>query len=555
MNDNSDNLFWIDFAQDLSALREKEKSRLPYNFNIIDELHAYENAHTRLLLKILSYNKNREYPYLRSFLKMVDNRCDSGFPVDKVSNPIIKFNSENIDGLIEDGTGAYSIIIENKINFAADQEKQIERYYTTVRSHGIEDCNIYVIYLTLDGNKKVSSFSLPETLEKELGKRFINMNYRDDILPWLRQDVLPEIKITETLFESGILQYIDHLEGRLCMRESEQPIRNAMNNAIKEKLGMDKLSVSEQWKNLSEKVESVGVLLRDLENFKGEISNGVISDWDSITRKYLPDNDVNNAIKSGGFYQLPFKNIDDNTHFEWYPLDEDMLFADKAKNYSMDLHVENDPKGIIMDRVRRNQYFISKAQECGYEPQFKNAVAISKQYRPLRPFAELSEPERCNFLDKAYKDVKYLMEVYEGTYSLLQDEDKYIEDLISSMKGKTGGYSWIRWNWLITTFNDSTHKIGIEGCFNVREDKKIEFLSWITVRNKCDWGIYKADIKEKFQPENDEVIEGARTCLYLPAIEIGSDFASCWDSKKDVVTNSLKKTFDDMKSITDEVGK
>ena len=51
-----DDIFWINFAEELSKIREKERQKLPYNFNLIDELHANENAHTRILLKLLNYN-------------------------------------------------------------------------------------------------------------------------------------------------------------------------------------------------------------------------------------------------------------------------------------------------------------------------------------------------------------------------------------------------------------------------------------------------------------------------------------------------------------------
>ena len=66
-----DDIFWINFAEELSKIREKERQKLPYNFNLIDELHANENAHTRILLKLLNYNISEEYAFLKSFLFMM----------------------------------------------------------------------------------------------------------------------------------------------------------------------------------------------------------------------------------------------------------------------------------------------------------------------------------------------------------------------------------------------------------------------------------------------------------------------------------------------------
>ena len=202
---------WFDLARELAEIREKERARLPYSFNIVDELRANENAHTRVLIKLLSYTKKGEYPFLKTFFERIRNKCED-FNV-RINNPQIKFNFDNIDGLIEDAWGAYSIIIENKIHFAADQDRQIERYYNIVKDrHKINGKHIYVIYLTLNGLKEVSSTSLPDSLNNELGDRFITMNYRDDILPWLEQEVLPEIKITEKLLEYGISQYNSSLK-------------------------------------------------------------------------------------------------------------------------------------------------------------------------------------------------------------------------------------------------------------------------------------------------------------------------------------------------------
>ena len=58
---------WFDLARELAEIREKERARLPYSFNIVDELRANENAHTRVLIKLLSYTKKGEYPFLKTF--------------------------------------------------------------------------------------------------------------------------------------------------------------------------------------------------------------------------------------------------------------------------------------------------------------------------------------------------------------------------------------------------------------------------------------------------------------------------------------------------------
>ena len=551
---------WFDLAKELAEIREKERARLPYSFNVVDELRANENAHTRVLIKLLSYTKKGEYPFLKTFFERIRNKCED-FNV-HINNPQIKFNSDNIDGLIEDAWGAYSIIIENKIHFAADQDRQIERYFNIVKDrHKINGKHIYVIYLTLNGLKEVSSTSLPNSLKEELGKRFITMNYRDDILPWLEREVLPEIKITEKLLEYGISQYIDHLKGKLDIRESEKPIRDMMENIIKKKLGIDTLPVSEQWRKLKKSIENVKSLSSYLQDVYDKTSDNIISVWDDVTVKNFQEADdkeghkVNNAINHGGFYQLFFNGVEDNIHFEWCPLDVDCLFNEGVLNYRMNLHVENDHDEVKLRRIRRNEFFISEAKKLGYVvPATDNWAAIYKDYQVSQPFAKMSETDRKSFLDDAYKEVTRLMNEFEATYSLLQNEEDCIKDLISSMN-EGSGHNWTQWNELIVAaFNENANKIGIEGRFKIRGDKQIVFFSWITVWDERVWNTYDVKLKEKY-PNESCMNREKRMYLYLPEIEIGADMNSCWNNKKESVINSLRQTFDTLKGITDEVGK
>ena len=55
--------------KDFQNTYEREEKLLPYHFNVIDELHANENAHSRILQKILLYKHKNEYPFLHSFLE------------------------------------------------------------------------------------------------------------------------------------------------------------------------------------------------------------------------------------------------------------------------------------------------------------------------------------------------------------------------------------------------------------------------------------------------------------------------------------------------------
>ena len=564
-----DDIFWINFAEELSKIREKERQKLPYNFNLIDELHANENAHTRILLKLLNYNISGEYTILKSFLFMIcEHNPNLTFPITSIHKPSVDFNKENIDGLIEEPSKDYAIIIENKINWATDQELQLVRYFNTVKQHGIQDRNIFVIYLTLDGSKKVSSNSLPNSLSDELknGNRFIEMNYRDDILPWLKYTILPEIKIKEHLIESGIRQYIDYLEGRLCLRKSEEPIKIIMNKTINEKLLQGK-TTCEQWQILNNCTKNLENLLQDFRNVSEEITKPVIDSWDTSTKNSFNDTQTNNQIQeNNGYYQIFLNGIDRNIHFEWYTLSKNDLF--NKSHYRMVLHVEGDTTDKLnMLKLARIDELRNTAEKYEFFLPFderRGAVdAIFKEYSTPNniPFAALDESNRTKFLKNCYEEIKTLKGIIERTFHKFDDENKIINELCRSLQEFTD-YQWRYWpennncGWdIVTDFNKDTHRIGIEGSFAVNADGKIEFRSYITVWRSQDWDIYEENLKEKY-PNLSQFIEkkGDRADLPLPTIIIGDDL-TFWSEKKECVVNHLKETFEYMKQLTSEIGR
>ena len=53
-----DDIFWINFAEELSKIREKERQKLPYNFNLIDELQL-QYIRRICISKVLHYHDVR----------------------------------------------------------------------------------------------------------------------------------------------------------------------------------------------------------------------------------------------------------------------------------------------------------------------------------------------------------------------------------------------------------------------------------------------------------------------------------------------------------------
>lgn len=265
-----------DYAQQIIGLIEQYKNELirlkyrePYHFNLIEEFHINENAHTRILMKLLQYEEQGNYTILESFLHLiytifkVHTSCQEG-------NPRITINKELIDGLIE-YPKREAFIIENKIQNAKDENTQIERYYNAVKAHGVPQESIYVIYLTADGTKQVSEISLTPYVKEALGERFLKMNYKHHILPWLKDVVLPNLRRKEQLLITAIEQYIDYLQGRFYARDYQIEKIRKMEKTLVDYLKLEGKSTSEKMAILNDYSQSTREMLVVMESIQKKI--------------------------------------------------------------------------------------------------------------------------------------------------------------------------------------------------------------------------------------------------------------------------------------------
>ena len=184
--------------------------------NLLDAVYVNENTHSRILKMILSYSENGQYPFYESFLK-IDKVADI-LPEGFLGGEPYFFNErDRIDLLIEGKD--YAIIIENKVYGAVDQDRQLERYLDVCMGRGMAPEKLYVLYLTKDGSKKVAEGSLTAKAMEVLGissetqGRFAEINFKEDILRWLRESILLCEGEDHTQIKSAIIQYTDYVLG------------------------------------------------------------------------------------------------------------------------------------------------------------------------------------------------------------------------------------------------------------------------------------------------------------------------------------------------------
>ncbi len=234
-----------DFIRKVSEALDEQMKTKPYPINLLEEVHMHdndereelsgakrkvcENAHTRILGKILAFNEGKGFILMKNLIKEVAKYCNSWNSIliedpEFTSEAICDNSSGRIDLLIKED-GKYAIIVENKINEAADQDNQIARYIKHLMSIGFKQSQIFVLYMSSRGDApSAKTWKLDgEDYQMEFATRYSNFSYRFHVLPWLEKEVIPIIKsLNQPYLKSAVEQYIDYLKGKYALREDER---------------------------------------------------------------------------------------------------------------------------------------------------------------------------------------------------------------------------------------------------------------------------------------------------------------------------------------------
>lgn len=409
-----------------------EQSKFPYHLNVITELHDNENAHTRILMKLLDYKDEGGYPLLKSFINRMNVSWDN-----KISKPSITTEhcidqgNRRIDGLVVEKE-KYAIIIENKIMGACDLDSQIEDYIKYVKNKLVSDINrIFVIYLTKNGDKVVSDRSLTKKTKNILDNHYIPMSFQYDIIPWLEEDVLPNCKVKEKCLSTAVYQYLDYLKDLCSVLDYQKEARkNALNKILN---GM------EDYKSIKEKLKLVKQFENALQEEVNKLEEPILEEFKEITEKYLGElvgnlkwNDRTNNIDNPYcmFYNSNWKTESLWIHFEWLPLSSDMLFDNKPLNF--ELHIEGK------ERENFKKTLLSLDKDKTIELNKKNG-RITYNFNKFsipnnKSFAELTKEERKKYLTEFYPadEIKNLVTLVNSTINLL--EKNFKNDFVTGKK-------------------------------------------------------------------------------------------------------------------------
>lgn len=319
------------FSNNLLRAFERINLKTPYHLNVIDELHINENAHSRILYKLLSYkNEHGLYEILQSFIEFVkrkyhkDESKIESLKTVLINNPEITQEEQRIDLWIKE-EGKYALIFENKVCGANDQEAQLYRYIEKTRNRGFKgkDEQIFIFYLppTQDGEPSEQTWGN----EKENFKnRYFKISFKEDILPWLENDIQQNTRHKDFILLTALTQYIDFLKGFFEIRNNNNDIKMEKEEIIKNMLGIKDLSNEEKVNSITKKIEELQDAINSLTNCREqileEIKNDVVKNLENEIKKDFPNFNYCDTEYGGVYFDLGNKTYKLYIGFDgrWY---------------------------------------------------------------------------------------------------------------------------------------------------------------------------------------------------------------------------------------------
>lgn len=240
-------------------------SEMVNNISLINDLrlstNIHETAHSRILYKLLCAHGKEKHQFLKMFLESVGLNIE--LDIDKAE---IKVESEHIDVLIHD-CQKY-IIIENKVNHACDQDRQLVSYIESLNGK-----DVYVLYLVRSNNDKdPSENSLPTARRLGLEKKgkYKKISYQTYILNWLHK--CKETDIDNELLKSALIQYCNYIEELFKGMEimNDKDIENFEKEVLDFSATMDPivnpLALVEKTDELKQKMKTLNEVVESYEN-------------------------------------------------------------------------------------------------------------------------------------------------------------------------------------------------------------------------------------------------------------------------------------------------
>lgn len=324
-----DTLF--EYLETIHKMRVEAGIDKHYATNILDILNPTEPLVSKILCSFLSFTQNGKFCLWRSFTEKFLSHC--GFDKQWVKQPVFSSEKYRIDILVKEQS--YAVIIENKIHDAVFQRNQLARYINVTKSLTNED-NVFIVLLPkesyngyIDGipdsvwrlpcdwdvsnNERKCALkgdstlcacdikNLSEDKQKEFKcKDCINFkeNYLNrtkvldnTFLDWLDQEMEKNASADDAIMQSAMLLFSDYFKGIRHLRNKDKFIMD-ITDYLRNKLISEADPISDNFKNISEMIESVTDLKNGLERLAVIYSEELIDKWYNSFKKWYDKQSV-----------------------------------------------------------------------------------------------------------------------------------------------------------------------------------------------------------------------------------------------------------------------
>ena len=181
-------------------------------YNLFEAVQLSEFRHSEILFHLLSFTMQGRHVFLERFLDRIsiDTTGWSFTQGDVVVSREEHIAGRPIDVLVR--CPHHALIVENKCCNACDMDRQLRDYIENVKNeYEITDENLACLYL-----RRIDSLEKPSDATTE-DARHADMvtvsSYRELVLPWLRDDVLPSVPRASGVMVASLIAYIDVLES------------------------------------------------------------------------------------------------------------------------------------------------------------------------------------------------------------------------------------------------------------------------------------------------------------------------------------------------------
>lgn len=310
----------IDLAEDLLAYYNFSSNNLPFEINLLDSIHLKEPNYSSMLAAILEqYDSGRKHTFLISFFRqLLFLGIDVVSP--NIETEVLTDKGDRIDILVWE-KGVYGIIIENKIFNAPSTTHQIGKYIDFVLQNKAYDLcinQVYVTYLLSDIN--INSYRYDNNIwigndnisyKKRFTKRTTYIDFKHNILLWLKEVVLSLCKGQAASVKFAVLQLIDCLEGEYELRKRNKIMTEKMEEFLSDHLQL-KENYVENYKSIDDKLSQLNELQTYVKELHANVAIKMFKSWaDKLKAKYESKLSCKVISNGGGPYMriaIPYKN-------------------------------------------------------------------------------------------------------------------------------------------------------------------------------------------------------------------------------------------------------